>query len=412
MISLAALLVFPGGAGARNTKTTAIARIDTQQPPASPAGRPVLGASSAMLIDAATGKLLYASNPYRELPPASTTKIMTAILVLEHGKLDEVATISENVTKTPYTSLHLVKGEKITMRNLLYGALMRSANDSCVAMAEHIAGSEAAFAKLMNARAKQLGAKHTHFVTCNGLHDPNHYTCAADLALFARHATRFPLFNEIVHTRKWTLARSINHEDAVVFTHNRFLWRYDGADGIKTGYTKQAGKCLVGSATRGGWRLISVVMHSPDPIGEASQLLDYGFKNYQRFVIARKGQPIRKATVRWGRDEAVPVVAADILSVVVPRAGAPKVSKDLTLLEKSAPVRKGDHFGTLYATVDGRRAGATPLIAATSMGRARSFFVLFWTAAFLLLVGFIRWIRHFGRKTAKNHRRRWDRFEA
>lgn len=369
-------------------------------------GRPVIQAPSALLIDAATGKVLYSKNPYMELPPASTTKIMTALLTLEHGKLDDVATISKNVSETPYTSIHLMNGEKITVRMLLYGALMRSANDACVALAEHVGGNVAGFVDMMNRKAEDLGAKHTHFVTPNGLHDPNHYTCAADLARFTERAIQYPLFNQIVSTRKIVLQRSINKEDATVFNRNHFLYRYDGADGIKTGYTKQAGHCLVGSATHGGWRLITVILHSPNILDETARLMNYGFSHYERMVLVRQGQKVKQLPIEWGSAPSVPVVVKKNLSLVVAKGHTQDIKREYIITPAHAPIIAGQHLGTVYALKDGRRIASVPLVAGESVGRSPGLLVIAWVASLLLVAALVWRIRRHGRTSTKNHRSR------
>ncbi|MCL5105237.1 MAG: D-alanyl-D-alanine carboxypeptidase, partial [Armatimonadetes bacterium] len=237
--------------------------IDVPAKQAKPGPLPDVKGASAVLMDASSGQVLYAKNPDVRRSNASTTKIMTAILIMEHCKLSDKITASKNASETPFTSLHLKPGEKITVLDLLTGMLIRSANDAAVAAAEHIAGSVPKFAAMMNKKAAEIGCKNTHFVTPNGLYAPGHYSSAYDLCLMARYALRYQLFNDIVRTRKYALtSRSMNKADMVVFSKCKFLRNYPGADGVKSGYTKQAGYCYVGSATRNGWRLVSAVLKS------------------------------------------------------------------------------------------------------------------------------------------------------
>ncbi len=172
---------------------------------------PEIKAASAVVMDAATGEVLYAKNPHVRRPNASTTKIMTAILMIEKCRMTDTITASKNVSETPFTSLHLKEGEKILAKDLLVGMLVRSANDAAVAVAEHVAGSVPAFVNMMNRKAAQIGCEDTHFVTPNGLYDKDHYSSAYDLCLMARYALQYPLFNEAVNTRKYCLAsRTMN----------------------------------------------------------------------------------------------------------------------------------------------------------------------------------------------------------
>ncbi|HLJ55088.1 MAG TPA: D-alanyl-D-alanine carboxypeptidase family protein, partial [Chthonomonadaceae bacterium] len=219
---------------------------------------PVLQSASAILIDASSGQVLYEMNADVERPMASTTKIMTALLFCEAVPDDAIVTASERACKVRDSSLHLKLGEKVKAHDLLRAILMRSANDGCVAAAECAAGSESAFVDRMNARAAQLGALHTHFMNPHGLHDPNHYTTARDLATIGRAAMQVPRIEEVVRTEKTRIDRSINKQDITMRNHSHFLGHYPGADGIKTGWTIPAGHCYVGSATINGWRLISV----------------------------------------------------------------------------------------------------------------------------------------------------------
>ncbi|MHB8637632.1 MAG: D-alanyl-D-alanine carboxypeptidase family protein, partial [Fimbriimonadaceae bacterium] len=221
-----------------------------------------VSAPSAVIISAETGQVLWSKDAETPRFPASTTKIMTALLLIEHCKPDDVITAPKGITEVKGSSMHLQDGEQVTAHDMLYALLLRSANDGCVAVADHIAGSVPAFAAMMNARAKELGCAHTHFHNANGLNDPDHTICAHDLALIAREAMTYPVFREVVRQYKYKITRSINQEDTVMVSHNKWLRKDPTADGIKTGWTIPAGHCYVGSATRNGFRVITVVMHS------------------------------------------------------------------------------------------------------------------------------------------------------
>ena len=269
-------------------RTSAESTIQVPPTKTSPAPDPTVGAASAVLMDADTGQVLYTKNPHVKRPIASTTKIMTAILIIENCGMNDIITASKNASETPFTSLNLKPGEKITVKDLLTGMLIRSANDAAVAAAEHIAGTAPKFAAMMNKRAAEIGCTDTHFVTPNGLYDPNHYSSAYDLCLMAKCALKYPVFDEAVNTRKYTLAsRTINKKDMVVFSKSKFLKDYPGADGVKSGYIKQAGYCFVGSATRDGWRLVSSVLKSENSGSDTGALMDYGFDNFQAVNVAR-----------------------------------------------------------------------------------------------------------------------------
>ncbi|MFQ3612071.1 MAG: D-alanyl-D-alanine carboxypeptidase family protein, partial [Fimbriimonadales bacterium] len=223
---------------------------------------PTVRAKSAILMEASNGQVLYEKNARQPMPPASLTKVMTALVVLERCQLDEWVTASEKAVQTQASSMNLRVGEKVKVRDLLYALMLRSANDAAVALAEHVAGSVEAFAQLMNERAKELGATRTHFVNPHGLHDPRHRSTAYDLALIARAAMENETLRQIVAEPYYIVERSINQEDLWMVNKAKFLKMYPYAEGLKTGYTRQAGFCFAGSASKDGRRLISVVLHS------------------------------------------------------------------------------------------------------------------------------------------------------
>lgn len=228
---------------------------------------------SAILIDGHTKEVVYQKDADVRRYPASTTKMMTLLVALERADMNDVVTVSAKAANTEGSSLELKTGEKIVMKDLLLGMMLESGNDAAVAVAEHVAGSVPAFAKLMNEKAKQIGATHTHFVNPNGLPNVNHYTTARDLALIAAYGyEHYPLFRKIVSTKE---ARIPHHS---IENTNQLLWTYKGADGVKTGTTDAAGYCLVSSATRNKKQFIAVVLHSEDRWRDSKVLLDYAFE--------------------------------------------------------------------------------------------------------------------------------------
>lgn len=372
-----------------------------------PTRAPTVGAKSAILVDAASGQILFERDARRRRPMASTTKIMTAVLFLEHCKnLKEMVTASKKAACTDNSSLHLKVGERITARNLLYGMLVRSANDGSVAAAEHVSGSCAAFVQSMNKKAKSLGALDTHFVNPHGLHDPNHYSTAYDLSLLARRAIEFGAFNEVVRTRKATIERSKNKKDLVLFNYSKFLKRYARADGIKSGYTKQAGRCYVGSATKDGWRLVSVALASPNVADDTIALMDYGFNNFKPVIVARRGEVVGSAAVKGGAAATVPVTAESELHAIVKPGEERKVTSRLDAAEAQAPVRRGDRMGTMFAHVDGKQVAAVPIRADADVGVSLVGIAFPWLRnGFILLIG-IMVSRKYGAATAKSSGRR------
>jgi D-alanyl-D-alanine carboxypeptidase len=236
---------------------------------------PDVNSVAAILINADNGTILYSKNSSREMAPASTTKIMTAILAIEKADLDSKIVVSRNAASKPETSMHLHKGEKVTLKNLLYGLLLSSGNDAATAIAEFISGSEEKFAKLMTQKAREIGMKDTQFKNASGLPALNHYTTAYDLAVLARYALNNSVFAGIVQTKTAQITDEQSNYNLV--NHNKLLWRYQFATGIKTGYTQKAGNCLVASANHDGVNLISVVLKSRSTYQDSIKLFENGF---------------------------------------------------------------------------------------------------------------------------------------
>jgi D-alanyl-D-alanine carboxypeptidase (penicillin-binding protein 5/6) len=236
-----------------------------------------LAAQSAALVDSYSGEFLYTKNPDAKEYPASSTKILTALIVIEAGNLDQIVTVAPEDTKVEPSSLNLKPGQQFTRRQLLFGMLLKSANDVAMCLARDNAGSVPAFAEKMNLRAAELGATSSHFVNPHGLHDPNHYTTAHDLVLIARAAMQQPLFRQIVSTIYYTW-RTPTGQVEELRNHNRLLRHFAGCNGLKTGYTRPAQQVLVSSALRGGHEVISVVLHTDKPgiWVDSKTLLTYG----------------------------------------------------------------------------------------------------------------------------------------
>jgi D-alanyl-D-alanine carboxypeptidase len=268
-----------------------------------------LTARAAVLMDAATGKILYQKDSDLRLPPASTTKIMTAILTLESGrKLTDTLTVSKTATRVPATKLYLRPGQTLTIEDLLYGIMLSSANDASMVLAEGIGGSVEHFAELMTKRANELGAANSHFANPHGLTAADHFSSARDLAVLFRYAMKNPTFREIVQTKissvssKTTVKNKTVARRISVRNHNRLLWNFDGAIGGKTGYTNAAQKCFVGAVARNGYTLIVSILGARDQWGDTKRLLEYGFDNYENLKAASqpdgKAVPTEPASIR------------------------------------------------------------------------------------------------------------------
>lgn len=239
---------------------------------------PKVTARSAVVMEAKTGRVLYQRNMNDLRYPASTTKMMTLIVALENADLDEVVTTSENAYDTEGSTMWLEVGEKLTMEQMLYGIMLVSGNDATIAVAEHIAGSVPKFANMMTNKAHDIGAKNTFFKNPNGLPDPEHFTTAYDLALIAAYGYNDPMFEKIVSTKETFVPWGINDYDRTLTNENQLLWIYDGANGVKTGYTDAAGRCLVSAARRNGVLLIAVVLDALYMWDDSIAMLDYGFQ--------------------------------------------------------------------------------------------------------------------------------------
>lgn len=328
------------------------------------AKEPYLGAASAILIDNETGTVLYARNEHARRAPASTTKILTAIVAIEHGRLDRTVTVSRRAANVIGSDINLYTGQQVLLEDLLAGLLIRSGNDAAIAIAEAVAGSVEEFVTLLNRRAAELGATNSHFVNPHGLDKPDHYSTAHDLAVLARTAMKYPLFARLVATRNYSPASipGVSWNNT-----NRLLWSFDGMEGIKTGTTGKAGNCLVAAASRDDRQLISVVMDSANRWGDTSRLLEWGFTNFILLKPVVRGEQVATVPVTGtrGRDgetkASVPVVASRDLKLTVPVKQATRYQVRLDLQPLRAPVRRGSPAGTLHLLRDGEPVASVTL---------------------------------------------------
>lgn len=286
-------------------------------------------ARSAILIERETGRVLLSHNAHEALPMASTTKVMTALMALEYGRLDEMVTVGRNAYGVPGTSIYLGLGETICLKDLLYGLMLASGNDAAVAIAEHIGGDVKTFCQKMTDRAAALGCENTVFLTPHGLPAEGHYTTAADLALIAREAMKHPLFREIVSTQRASIPWEGRSYSRILNNKNKLLSAYEGATGIKTGYTKKAGRCLVFGAKRDGLEVIGVVLNCGSWFDEAARLMDEGFARYEQFTAFSAKEPVRVLPVKNGRQETVQILAAQSLAAPVKKGTVPVLELDL-----------------------------------------------------------------------------------
>ena len=324
-----------------------------------------VAAKGAVLIDADSGRVLFAQNANQRLPMASTTKVMTTLLALENASLDDRVTAGKNAVGVPGTSLYLSKGEALSMEHMLYGLMLRSGNDAAVAVAEHVAGSVSAFAEMMNAKARELGAN-AHFVNPHGLDADGHGISALGLALVMREAMKNEAFRKITGTQRKIIPWVGNEYSRVLENKNRLLKTYSGANGGKTGYTGKAGRCLVFSARRDGLALIGAVLNCPTWFDTAATLLDYGFENFRQETALEDGQPIDAITVKGGVSEQVNVVADGSLHTAVPIGESVQIVRSLPG-QIDAPVRAGQPIGTAQLKVGDRVLAECRLVAASDV---------------------------------------------
>ncbi|MDD6050250.1 MAG: D-alanyl-D-alanine carboxypeptidase [Clostridiales bacterium] len=325
-------------------------------------------ALACVVIDEVSGRVLLSHNAEAPLPMASTTKVMTALLALENGDLDAPVTCSRNAFGVPGTSIYLAQGETLTLREMLYGLMLSSGNDAATAIAEHIGGSVAEFCAMMTARAAELGCKHTVFLTPHGLPCDGHYTTAHDLALIARQAMTHPEFREIVATSRATIPWEGRSYDRVLHNKNRLLTTYEGATGIKTGYTKKAGRCLVFSAERDGMRIIGVVLNCWNWFNEAARLMDTAFERYEAVTLLRQGEAAATLPVRHTDGATVDVILDADLSGVVAKGSIPQVEIDLPDV-LDAPLHKGQTLGVARMCAGGETVAEVSLRAAADVAR-------------------------------------------
>lgn len=324
---------------------------------------PNIEASSGILIDINSGRILCSKNINEKRAMASTTKIMTAIIALELGNLGDVVTASQNSARTEGSSIWLEPGEKLTLEELLYGLMLNSGNDAAVAIAEHIGGSVEGFTKLMNDKAKEIGAINTNFTNPHGLHDDKHYTTAYDLALITRYALLNTEFKRIVGTSRKTITWCGKEWDRQLFNRNKLLWQLEGADGVKTGYTKNAGRCLVASATRNGRQFLSVVLSSPSVFEESEKLLEYGFNNYINREIVKRENPIKTIEVKGGKVNHISIYPERDIKIPVKDNEENKTTIIIQTPDIiKAPLKKGQTIGTIKVMLENNVVGISPLI--------------------------------------------------
>lgn len=319
-------------------------------------------AKSAIMIEASTGEILFQKNANEKLAPASMTKMMSMLLIMEeiekgNLKYDEEITASENASSMGGSQIFLQAGEKMTVTEMLKGIAIASGNDATVAMAERIAGSEEAFVKKMNSRAKELGLKNTNFVTSTGLDADNHYSSAYDMALIAKELVKHEKILEFTGTYEEYLRKNSKNPFWLVNT-NKLVRFYQGVDGLKTGFTNIAGYCLTATAKKDNMRLITVVMNEPDSAkrsSDTSKMLDYGFNVYMVKNIIDENTTLSKVKVELGEKLTTDIVSKETITILSKKSDKERNITYETQIDKIvAPIKRGDIVGKINILEDGK----------------------------------------------------------
>ena len=314
-----------------------------------------VSAGSAILQDAQTDRVLYEKAADKQTLIASTTKIMTALLICEQTNVLDRVRIPKEAVGIEGSSMYLKEGEILTVQDLLYGLMLHSGNDAAVALAIYCGGTVEGFAELMNDKARRLGMNNTHFENPNGLDSPGHYSSARDMAILAAYAMENPIFAKTVSTKNVKVGERYLHN------HNKLLWMLDGADGVKTGFTKAAGRILVSSCTRQGRRLICVTMNDRDDWNDHKTLMEKGFADFTVQQIVFEGQCLGNMSVISGEGESVELLAKEDFSYALSPDEKPQI-----ILSKPdfvyAPVAQGQHAGFAYVCINEKTVGKIPLI--------------------------------------------------
>ncbi|MFV8829398.1 D-alanyl-D-alanine carboxypeptidase family protein [Alkalihalobacterium sp. APHAB7] len=329
-------------------------------------------ASSAILIERDTGEILFEKNSDKELPPASMTKIMTMLLIMEaldKGKIkyDDKVRTSERAASMGGSQIFLEPGEEMTVTDMLKAIAVASGNDASVAMAEHIAGSEEEFVRMMNERAKELGLQNTNFNNSNGLPSPDHYTTAKDLAMMSKELLKYEDITNFTGIYEDYLRQNTDKQFWLVNT-NKLVKFYPGVDGLKTGYTSEAKYCLTATAAKNGMRVISVIMGAPSPKErnrQVTEMLDYAFSQYMTHKLYDRDQELAQVKVSKGAINKVGAVTAEPVSLLTKKGETVEdMTEKVTIVEDlKAPIKKGDKLGTLIIENEGQVVSETDLVA-------------------------------------------------
>ena len=307
--------------------------------------------SSAITMEISTNRVLYGKNIDVRLPMASTTKAMTALVVIENSNMEDIVTITQKAVGVEGSSIYLKEGEKLSVKELLYGLMLRSGNDAATALAIYTGKNVENFVEMMNQKAVSLNLKNTHFENPHGLHNNNHYTSSYDLAVIACEAMKNPIFKEIVGTKKITI--SGNDYDRYLYNKNKILINDDGGTGIKTGYTKNAGRCLIASSQRNGMEVVSIVLNCGPMFEECSRLMDNAYAEYEMVNVIKSGEDLGKIIVEKGKSKFVSVCTKEDVLIPLKKDGSENCNIKMNLKQKiSAPCEKGRNVGNIEISIN------------------------------------------------------------
>lgn len=324
---------------------------------------PSLSAQSAVLIEAQSGKVITEKNKDARLPMASTTKIMTALVALELAEPRYVITVDARAVGVEGSSIYLVEGEQLTLEQLIYALLLESANDAATAIAIGLCGSVEAFAAKMNEKALALGLQNTHFENPHGLDGDSHYTTAQELAVIAQHLLQNDLLRTIVSTRKSTIPHAGNEGSRLLVNHNKLLRLYDGCIGVKTGFTKKSGRCLVSAAEKNGVTLIAVTLNAPDDWNDHTAMFDYGFTQFESVLLCEKEAFLRPMPLAGGTDDYVMLCNRDEVRLTLP-VGHSEITHTVEAARfEYAPISAGEILGKVVYRCDTDQDGKAEIIA-------------------------------------------------
>ena len=390
------------------------------------ASEPAIASDSAILVESSTGKILYEKNPYEKMYPASTTKIMTAILTLEKCDLNEMATVSHNaIYSLPngYVNANLQEGEEMSIKDLMYALMVKSANDAAIVLAEHIGGSVEEFADMMNQKAEELGCTNTHFVNPNGIHNDNHYSTAYDLYLIASYCMKNETFRKYVSTPNYTLPATNKYPNAdrICITTNdliRSKSKYYNPDviGIKTGYTTEAKNCLISAARKNEIELISVTLHGgtnaeglSERYVDTTALFNYGFDDFTFTDIVKENDVIQSIEVENGNKDTknLDLIAKDTINTYINKnTDLENLSYDIKLKENiEAPIGKNEILGSITYTIDDVEY-STDLLASHSVEKKIDIQIFILIGATLILIFGILLLAGQARKNRKRKKHR------